>query len=62
MGVPYNQLLVTLLQSFGLTSAEYEQPGLPGYGFYHGGSGVDSPAYAMTEAKKRAPLFSSLKS
>jgi hypothetical protein len=31
-GRPYNQLLVSLLQSMGLEPADYEQPGQPGYG------------------------------
>jgi hypothetical protein len=33
-GVPYNRLLVTLLQAFGLSPEDYERPGEPGYGSY----------------------------
>ena len=32
-GVPHNRLLITLLQAFGLTPADYERGG-PGYGSY----------------------------
>lgn len=32
IGRPYNQLLNTILQSMGLTPADYEKPGKPGYG------------------------------
>jgi hypothetical protein len=60
MGVPYNQVLVTILHAFGLTPAEYENPGSPGYGSYFGGTG--EIYYEMTDAKKRTPLFSLLKS
>jgi hypothetical protein len=31
-GIPYNRLLVTLLQAFGLTPEDYERGGSPGYG------------------------------
>ncbi|MEM6996639.1 MAG: DUF1552 domain-containing protein [Myxococcota bacterium] len=31
-GLPHNRLLVTMLQSMGLTAGEYERDGLPGYG------------------------------
>jgi hypothetical protein len=31
-GVPYNRLLVSLLQAFGLSPEDYERNGQPGYG------------------------------
>ncbi len=31
-GIPYNRLYVTILQAMGLAPADYERPGLPGYG------------------------------
>lgn len=33
-GVPYNRLLVSLLQAFGLSPEDYERDGQPGYGSY----------------------------
>lgn len=33
-GVPHNRLLVTLLQAFGASPADYERRGQPGYGSY----------------------------
>jgi hypothetical protein len=33
-GIPYNALLVTILQALGLEPADYEQDGRPGYGAY----------------------------
>jgi hypothetical protein len=31
-GIPYNRLYVTILQAMGLSPADYERPGQPGYG------------------------------
>jgi hypothetical protein len=33
-GVPYNRMLVSLLQAFGLAPSDYERDGAPGYGSY----------------------------
>jgi hypothetical protein len=64
IGVPYNNLLVTLLTGFGLTPSEFEQVGA-GFGHYTGGSletdGGKVVSYGLTDAVKRAPLFSLLK-
>ncbi|HEX4923774.1 MAG TPA: DUF1552 domain-containing protein [Bdellovibrionales bacterium] len=62
IGVPYNQVLVTLLNAFGLTPTEYEQGGKAGIGYY-GELASDNRylAYGMTDTKKRAPLPTLLK-
>jgi hypothetical protein len=61
IGVPYNQTLVTLLSAFGLTPTDYEAAGEAGYGWYKNPD-VTENQYALTDAKRRAPLFSLLKS
>jgi hypothetical protein len=45
-GVPYNRLLVTLLQAFGLSPSDYERDGQPGYGSYET-SGKTTTAHAI---------------
>jgi hypothetical protein len=52
-GVPYNQLLVSLLQGFGLSPAEYEQGGQAGFGTYRMGL---ASKYNLTDTGKRTPL------
>lgn len=61
MGVPHNQLLVTLLNAFGLTPAEYEQDGQAGIGHYGDPMSEDYADYKLTDTTRRAPLFSLLK-
>jgi hypothetical protein len=56
-GRPYNQLLVTLLQSFGLTPSEYEQNASVGYGYYP----ATSTVYDLGDSAKRSPLPAILK-
>jgi hypothetical protein len=62
MGVPYNQVLVTLLQGFGLTPAEYEQSTGAGFGYYGVAGGRLFKEYGITDVVRRTPLFSVLKS
>ena len=62
-GRPYNELLVTILQAFGLTPAEYEQvPGVAGFGKYNYKTNPEpSASYTLTDAAKRTALLSLLK-
>ncbi len=55
VGVDYTRLLVTILQGFGLTEADYQQPGMPQGGF---GSDQRSPKThpTLTTARRREPL------
>ena len=46
-GVPYNRLLVTLLQTMGITPEEYERPGQKGYGSYSR-AGIDHVTHKLT--------------
>ncbi|HEX4924858.1 MAG TPA: DUF1552 domain-containing protein [Bdellovibrionales bacterium] len=61
MGVPYNQLLVTMLNGFGLTPAEFEQGGEAGIGDYGDPASLDYADYKINDTTRRAPLFSLLK-
>jgi len=45
----YNQLLVTILQSMGLTPADYERPDQVGYGFYGSSNPARRTIYAQVE-------------
>jgi hypothetical protein len=59
IGLPYNQLLVTLLNTFGLTPAEYELPGEAGIGTYGDPASPDYISdYKITDATRRTELFS----
>lgn len=57
-GLPHNRLLVTILQSMGLTPADYEQGGMAGYGhreMFDGPYNLPSSAYAMGEIGQPLP-------
>lgn len=45
-GVPYNRLLVSILQAMGLTPADYVRDGQPGYGSY-AQYGKDARSFAV---------------
>jgi hypothetical protein len=54
VGVDYNRLLVTLLQGFGLTESDYQQPGQPpGFG---SDARHDMLSAALDTSKRRLPL------
>lgn len=55
-GRPYNQLLVTLLQSMGLEVGDYERPGQPGYGAASTTDPDRTAYYAPLLAELGAPL------
>jgi hypothetical protein len=60
-GRPYNDVLVTILQAFGLAPAEYEQNGKPGFGLYHYGSQGEPADYDTSVTAKRTALATVIK-
>ena len=55
VGVDYTRMLVSILQGFGLTEAEYQQPGMPAGGF--GSDNRSSRTHpSLTTARRRDPL------
>jgi len=56
-GIPHNRLLVTILQAMGLSPADYERDGRPGYGHTDQFFGpYNWPADAYVEADYGKPL------
>jgi hypothetical protein len=56
-GVPYNRVLVTLLQALGLSPADYERGGQPGYGSYStAGKTTEAHAIDYDASQYGAPL------
>lgn len=61
-GVPYNRLLISILQAFGLQPSDYERGGKPGYGSYStAGKTADAHAidYDATQYGKPLPGLAS---
>ncbi len=58
-GRPYNQLLVTILQAMGLSPADYEVPGIKGYGISQSSSSERNQKYAsfINEVGSPIPRF-----
>jgi hypothetical protein len=57
-GIPHNRLMVTILQAMGLSPADYELSGVPGYGhaaLFNGAYGVGPEYYAMDDIGKPLP-------
>ncbi len=57
-GVPHNRLLVTILQAMGLSPADYEQGGRPGYGhteMFFGPYNMPQSVYAFGDIDKPLP-------
>jgi Protein of unknown function (DUF1552) len=57
-GIPHNRLMVTILQAMGLSPADYEQGGAPGYGHaavFDAAYGVGPEYYAMADIGKPLP-------
>jgi hypothetical protein len=55
-GRPYNQVLVSIMQSLGLTRAEYEVPGKPGFGDYGDIFGRAESKYDVSDTARQNPL------
>ena len=56
MGHPYNQVLQTIMNAYGLTYSDWEKDGVIGYGDYRGMPYNKSHPSIMSLGDKRSPL------